>query len=266
MGLLLDFENNIASQDARCLVTLTPELNALTTLDATVDVDMQHLPIDNGLLTSALLAAILVLDDLTLSVTIGAGGLESLNHGAHLSHHSLHTVAVTTSAFLDRAFLSTTTLALGANDGTLERQLGDLAAVDILERNLVSVMDCAGFGGALVAHATAAAEHASESAAAAKELGKQVLSGHATTAAGSAIQASLTHLIIDTALLGIGKDFVGMGNLLELVLGLLIAGVLVCKGVSAIAWEWAGQCKAAYRGGISTHFSCMPSSGPSRWP
>lgn len=225
--LLLDFKNHIASQNTRCLVTLSAELNALTTLYAPVDVHMQHLAVDDSLLASTLLAAILVLDDLSLSVAVRARGLESLNHGTHLSHHRLHTVAITAHALLDGALLSTSTLALGADDGALQRQLGDLAAVDILERNLVGVVNCAGLGRALVAHA-AAAKHASKSATATKELGKQVLGSHTTATASSAIKASLTHLIISSTFLGIGKDFVGVGNLFELVLGLGVARVLVC--------------------------------------
>lgn len=229
MGLLLDFENHIASQDTWSLVTLTTELNPLTALDTPVDVDVQHLPVDHGFLASALLAAILILDDLSFSVAVGAGSLESLDHGAHLSHHSLHTVAITAHALLDGAFLSATTFTLGANDGTLKRQLGDLATVDVLERNLVGVVDCASLGRSLVAHTAAAAKHASEGAAAAKELSKQIFSSHAAATASSAIQTSLTHLIVSSALLGIGKDFVGMGNFFELVLGFRITRVLVCN-------------------------------------
>lgn len=228
VGLLLNLEDNVTSHDARGLVTLAAEFDTSAALDTTVDVDVQHLPVDNRLLSVALLAAILVLDELALTVAVGAGSLETLNHGAHLAHHCLHTVTITACAALDGALLASTTLALGADDGALERKLGDLAAVDVLERDLVGVVNSARLGRA-TARGAAATEHASEAtqAAATKELSEQVLSSHAT-AASSTVQTSLSHLVIGASLLGVAEDFVGVGNLLELVLGFLVTGVLVC--------------------------------------
>lgn len=233
VGLLLDFENDISGLDSWSLVTLATEFNARTTLDTTVDVNVQDLSVDDSLLAVTVLAAIFVLDDLSLSVAVGASRLEPLDHGTHLAHHGLHTLAITAGTALDRALLSTTTLALGADDGALKCQLGDLPAVDVLERDLVGVVDRTGLGWASIAHA--AAEHSSEAAAAAtaKELGEQVLGSHATTtAASTTLKTSLAHLVVDAALLRILEDFVGVGDLFELVLGLFIAGVLVCAGVS----------------------------------
>lgn len=229
VGLLLNFEDNVTGHDAGGLITLTTELDTSAALDTTVDVDVQYLSVDNRLLSVAPLAAILVLDKLALTVTVGASSLETLNHGTHLAHHRLHTVTITTRAALDGALLASTTLALGADDGALERKLGDLAAVDILQRDLVGVVDSARLGRA-TARGAAAAEHASEAAqaAATKELSKQVLGSHAT-AASSTVQTSLSHLVIGASLLGVAEDFVGVGNLLELVLGFLVTGVLVCR-------------------------------------
>lgn len=186
--LLLDLENHVARKNTRRLVTLTTELDARAALHAPINVDVQNLAVHNSLLARATLAAILVLDDLSLSVAVRAGSLETLDHGTHLSHHSLHAVTVTTGTLLDGAFLSSATLALRADDGPLEGQLRDLAAVDILERDLVGVVDGARLGRALLARATAAtAKHATESTATTKELRKQILGGHATTTAGGAI-------------------------------------------------------------------------------
>lgn len=234
MGLLLDLENNVTSLDARGLVTLTTELNLGATPHTTVDVNVENLAVDNGLLSVALLAAILVLDRLALSVTVRADGLETLDHRTHLSHHRLHAVAITASAALDSTLLAATALALGADDGTLESQLRDLSAVDILEGDLVSVVNRASLGGSAVRHA-AATEHASKAAAEAatgtEELSKQILSSHAATTAGTAFETSLAILVVDSALLGIGKNFVGVGNLLELLLSIGVVGVLVCGGL-----------------------------------
>jgi len=63
---------------------------------------------------------------------------------------------------------------------------------------------CLGLHWASIATATSATEHASErSTSTAKELGKEVLSGHAT--AGTALlEALFTELVVELALLGIG--------------------------------------------------------------
>jgi hypothetical protein len=116
MRLLLNLENNVAGLNTRCLVTLASELDLGTAADTLVNVDMEDLAVDGGLLSITLLATVLLLDDLTLSVTVGADSLEALDHGTHLAHHGLHTVAVTARASLDSTFLSTKTFALRADD------------------------------------------------------------------------------------------------------------------------------------------------------
>ena len=163
MGLLLDLEDDISSLDARRLITLTSELDLGTTLNTLVDVDVEDLAINNSLLSAALLATVLVLDDFTLTTAIRADGLETLDHGTHLAHHRLHTLAITASALLDSTLLATDTGALGANDGSLQGEFGHLATVDVLERHLVSVVNGASFGGAAAVHTTAA-EHTAHAA------------------------------------------------------------------------------------------------------
>lgn len=158
MGLLLDLEDDITSLDAGSLVTFTPELNLGTTLNTPVDVDVEDFPIHNRLLAVALLAPVLGVDLFTLAITIGADGLESLDHGSHLAHHGLRAVAITAGALLDCALLSAATLTLRADDRPLKSQLRDLAAVYILEGDLVGMMDSTGLGGSA---RLSTAEHAS---------------------------------------------------------------------------------------------------------
>lgn len=164
--------------------------------------DVEDLAVDNRLLAEALLAAILVLDNLALAIAVWAHRLEALNHGAHLAHHRLHTVAVTARALLDSALLAATALALGADDGPLEGKLGDLSTVDILKRDVVNVVDRPGLGRA--ARLVHAAEHATESATSkattAKELGEEILGRHTTTAS-TTFETGLAILVIDLALL-----------------------------------------------------------------
>jgi hypothetical protein len=202
VGLLLNLENDIAGHDTGHLVTFAAELNLVAIAHTLVNVDVKHLALNDGLLAVALLAAVLVTDALSLSVTIRANGLEALDHGAHLAHHGLHTATVAARALLDRSLLTTAAITATADDGLLEGQLGYLTLVDILKGNLVHVVDCSGLLWAGVTHATS--EHSTEgaAAAAAEELREQIFRIHATAAA-AVLQAFLAELIIQLTLLGV---------------------------------------------------------------
>ena len=194
VGLLLDLEHDVSGLDARQLVALTTELDSVARLDAAVDVDVEDLSLDDGLLSVALLASVAITDDLSLALAVGADGLEPLDHRAHLAHHVLHTAAIAASALLDSTLLSATAIALGTDDGLLQGELRNLALVDVLKRNLVDVGDCACLLRALLAHASA--EHAAEwTAAAAKELRKEILCCHAASAA-TLLKAFLAILVV----------------------------------------------------------------------
>jgi hypothetical protein len=93
----------------------------------------------------------------------------------------------------------------------------------------VGVVDGTSFRGAALLHpAKHAAEATTKATSAAEELGEQVFGGHASTS--SALQAGLTILVICGALLGVRQDFVGGRDLLELVFGSRVVGILVCNG------------------------------------
>jgi hypothetical protein len=135
-------------------------------------------------------------------------------------------MAITARALLNSALLAAKSVALGADDGALQSQLGDLASVHILKRDLVSVVNGSGLGRASAVHT---AKHAAETATettTAEELGKEILSGHAT-AASTALEAGLAILIVKLSLLGIGENFVSVRNLLELVFRFGVMSVLV---------------------------------------
>lgn len=178
VGLLLNLENNVPGLDAGSLVTFAAELNLGAASNTPVDVDVEDLSVNCGLLAVALLAAVLILDDFSFTIAVGANGLEALDHGTHLAHHGLHTGSVTACTLADGTILSSETVALGADDGSLQGQLGNLASVDVLEGDLVGVVNGASLGRATVLHATKHASHAAE-ATTAKELSKQILSSHA---------------------------------------------------------------------------------------
>jgi hypothetical protein len=208
VGLLLDLKDDIARLDARKLVAFAAELDLVTALDTTVNVYVENLALDDGLLAVALLAPVLIADDLALSLAVGADSLESLDHGAHLPHHVLHTAAIAAGALLDSTLLTTDTVALRADNGLLESKLGDLAAVDVLERDLVGVGDRARLLRTLLAHTTA--EHASKwtSTTTAEELSEQILGSHAVTAHATLLETLLAILVVQLSFLRILENFV----------------------------------------------------------
>jgi hypothetical protein len=185
MWLLLDLENHISRLNPRRLVTLTPEFNLVSCSNTSVDVNVENLSLDDRFLAIAALALILLADEFTLSITVGADSLEALDHGTHLAHHGLHAVAITTSTLLNCTFLSTTSFTLRADNGFLECKLGYLAPVDIFKRDFVHMVDGSGLWWSAVLHTSA--KHASKSTTASEcgspteELGEEILGVHAAT-------------------------------------------------------------------------------------
>lgn len=224
VGLLLNLENNVTGEDTGHLVTLAAELDLVAVAYTLVDVDVQHPALHHGLLAVAFLAAVLVADDLTLTVTVRADGLEALDHGTHLAHHRLHTATIAAGTLLNRTLLASAAVATSTNDRLLQSQFGHLAAVDVLEVDLVHMVNGTGLLGASIAHATT--EHPAECTAAAEELREQILSVHATGAT-AVLQTLRTILVIDLTLLGIGENLVSVRQFLELLCGLGVVGILV---------------------------------------
>lgn len=93
------------------------------------------------------------------------------------------------------------------------------------------VVDCTGLWWTSLLPST---EHTSKSAAAAesssttKELGEEVLSVHAT-GSSAAFQSLLAILVVDRAFLRVGKNFVCVGEILELIFRIRVVCVLVCN-------------------------------------
>jgi len=229
--LLLNLKHNIAGLHIWRLITITLELDASTAAHTLVDVQLKHLAINDRLFAIAVLALVLFANQLALTVAVWADRLESLNHGTHLAHHVLDTMALTASALLHSTALAAKTFALGTDDGPLKGELGNLAAVDVLKGDLVGVMNGTSLARASVLHAAKHATKTATTATATKELGKEILGSHAatTTTTSGTLKAGLTILIVGSALLWVGQDFVGVRNLLELFLGRRVVCILVLK-------------------------------------
>lgn len=133
MWLLLDLELNVTRQYPWHLISFSTEVNLMPALHAPVHVDMQDLALNDRLLAEAFLAPISIPNDLSFTLTLWANGLKSLDHRTHLSHHGLHTSTVAAGAGLDGTLLTSTSIALRADDGFLQSQLRDLAAVDVFK-------------------------------------------------------------------------------------------------------------------------------------
>ena len=142
--LLLNLKHNVTSKNTWHLITFATEFNLVPALHTTVNVDMKDLALDNSLLAHAPFASVTVANGLSFALAVRTDGLEALDHGSHLAHHSLHTRTVAASACSDRTLFATTSLTSRADDGLLEGQLGDFASVDIFERDLVNMVDCSG--------------------------------------------------------------------------------------------------------------------------
>jgi hypothetical protein len=141
MFLLFDNKNDISGYNVWALITLSIKDDFGPVLHSLIDMDMQDLALLNDLLSVAVLAPILLPDGFSLSVTVGADGLESLNHWTHLAHHGLGTHSVTGTALLDRTLLASASLTLWAQDILLESEFRNLAFIKVFEGNLVDVDD-----------------------------------------------------------------------------------------------------------------------------
>jgi hypothetical protein len=87
------------------------------------------------------------------------------------------------------------------------------------------MMDGAGFLGAGISHPTT--KHTTKSTASTEELSKQIFCIHSATCP-ALLQAFFAVLIINLAFLGIGEDFVGVGEIFELLCCLGVVGIFVC--------------------------------------
>lgn len=76
VGLLLDDDDDVSRDRPRRLVRLASERDLLAALHSLVDVNLEHLALRDDLLGVADLALVLLVDDLSGSVTVVAGDLD----------------------------------------------------------------------------------------------------------------------------------------------------------------------------------------------
>mmetsp|Transcript_40633 Transcript_40633/g.102288 ORF Transcript_40633/g.102288 Transcript_40633/m.102288 type:complete len:207 (+) Transcript_40633:405-1025(+) len=139
--LQLQYDHNIASQHARSLVRLAGETNLGTGLHTTKNLDLENLLMRLGLLTVALGAAVLGIDDLTLAIAVRAVHLHLLHDAStDLTQTNDNSLAVAAAAMLGRAgSLGAASLAASAQDRLGHAQLARLAVVEIGQSNVERV-------------------------------------------------------------------------------------------------------------------------------
>jgi hypothetical protein len=168
-----DLDDDVAGRDAGRLVGLAVEGDRLARAHALVDGHLEHLLLADDLAAVARLALVLVVDDLARARALVARALQLLDHRAHLTQSEANTATGAAAARPDGALLAALAVALCADDVPGERELRELALVQVLERDVNPVDKVLGFSGSGVAPATAAA--AEETAATAEQLREQVL-------------------------------------------------------------------------------------------
>lgn len=146
--------------------------------------DLEDLALVDNLLAVARLASVLGVNDLALAVTVATLLLDLLDHRAELAHDNLDALAVARVASLDGAFFAAFALALAAQDMLLQCELGHLALVQVLKRNLDPVHEILALARARRSTSPSAGA-AKEAAATAKELREQVLRVHAAAHAAA---------------------------------------------------------------------------------
>lgn len=105
----------------------------MTAILAFVNVDLQDLAFTSRLFPVAVLAPVFGVDAFSLSLALGAHGLDLLHHPRRqLLDAHLHSRTSTVSACLHSPLLAPAALALGANDILLQGQLAHSSIVEIL--------------------------------------------------------------------------------------------------------------------------------------
>lgn len=131
---------------------------------------LQELLLADDLLAVALLALVLLVHRLAAARARVARLLELLDHRPHLPQRHAHPAPAARPAPLHRAVLPALPAALAADHVARERQLRQLALVQVLERHVHAVHQVPRFARALAARLPAAEEPAT-----AEQLAKQVL-------------------------------------------------------------------------------------------
>ena len=233
MGLDLHGDQQIAGGAAvAACVALAPQGDGLAVVDTGGDIDLDGFALAG--VAAALAVGAGLMDDLARAAALGAGGLTL--HDAEGGALGLgdHACAPALGTHLRRGALGAAVAAasgtvLAALDGdlllTAEGRLGKFH-----RQAYPDALAPLGAGAGTAAAAEAAAEKAAEDVAQVAEVearGAVAPAGAASPGAIAGVYAGEAELVIPGLLVRVGQHLVGLIDLLELLLGLLVAGVHV---------------------------------------
>jgi len=217
----------------RVLIGLALENDTLTLHRAAGDVNLENLLLLGCSLALALLASVLLLEDLASTLTVVAkNSLTSHHTGADLPERLNNTV--TLAALARRRLgllLAARTLALTTQHLLVGGKLDSLATVKLLQRHLVFLLLVGTASGSASTAGAARTTRASGTHAETEHLRKDIVEVDLRTAGTAAglIEGGHAVNIVHLALLLIAENFVGLCDFLELDFGLfsLVLGDLV---------------------------------------
>jgi hypothetical protein len=185
--LLFDHNYDVSGFYSWCLIGFSRESNGLTFLHSSVDVNFEYLAFVDDLLSVAVLASILGVDDFTFTVTIVTGLLDLLNHRTELTKNDLDSLSFTRTTSLDGTFLSSLSFTFPAEDVLLKREFRSFPLVQIFERNLDAVYEIFTLPGSLRSSTSSPSRSSSseESSSSTEQLREQILRIHSSHSSSS---------------------------------------------------------------------------------
>jgi hypothetical protein len=218
VGFFDEGENDIARRLVRVLIGLAFKNDALALHGTSGDVNLEDLLFLGCSLALALLASVLLLENLAGALAVVAkNSLASHHAGTDLSEGLDDTVALATLARRSLGLLlATRTLALAAENLLVGGKLDSLATVKLFQCHLVLLLLVRATSGS--ARTTGAAGTTRTSHAETEHLRKDIVEVDLRTAGAAAglVEGGHAVNIVELALLLIAKDFVGLCDFLEL--------------------------------------------------
>jgi len=223
VGLFHKGEDDIARRLVWVLVGFTLQDNTLALHGASGNVNFENLLLLCCSLALALLASVLLLEDLTGTLAVIANnGLTAHHTRTDLTEGLNDTIALAALAGRRLGLLfAARALALAAKYLLVRSKLDSLATVKLLERHLVLLFLIGTTSGSASAAGASRASRASGTHAEAKHLGEDVVEVdlRTTRTASGLVEGGHAVNIVELALLLIAENFVGLRDFLELGFG-----------------------------------------------
>lgn len=223
MGFFHKCEDDIARRLVWVLVGFTLQDNTLALHGASGDVNLENLLLLCCSLAFALLASVLLFENLTSTLAVIANNSLTAHHTRPYLAEGLDDT-ITLAALAGRRLgllFAARALALAAKYLLVGSKLDSLATVKLLERHLVLLLLIRATSGSASAAGASRASGATGAHAKAKHLGEDIVEVDLRTAgtASGLVEGGHSVNIVELALLLIAENFVGLRDFLELGFG-----------------------------------------------